>query len=186
MICLNVPRGLRRRVHQAFNSNFTLSRETVDGVIADPVRLFLLVIMEWYQWNSKLFWALRNILYGLEQVNGIRGTGLGHSDTAEYAYMHLVAKDLYQTEELLQLALKMMVRFEAMHKNSLERQVEGDMLEAMKQTSAALDYQFSRFEGVMERVRALPKRMSNQISLVSFSEFIQYLVLGLLQPYISS
>jgi hypothetical protein len=170
-ICFNAPRDLHRRIYHAFNLGRIPSPKTVDGVIADPFRLLLLVIMAWYHWNNALFWALRNHLQGLEQINGIRGAGLLHSGTAEYAYMHLMAKDIYQTEELLHFALKMMGRLKALHEQSFDRQVSGDMLDALEQTGAALDYQCSRFEGLMDRVQALPKRINNQISFVSGPEF---------------
>jgi len=170
LIGFNVPRDLRRRIYHAFNLGRIPSPKTVDGVVADPFRLLLLVIMTWYHWNNALFWALRNHLHGLEQINGIRGTGLLHSGPAEYAYMHLLAKDIIQTEELLHFALKMMGRLKALHEKSFGKELSGDTLDAFEQTGAALDYQCCRFEGLMERVQAFPKRMNNQISFVSVTK----------------
>jgi hypothetical protein len=143
----------------------------MDGVIIDPIRLFLLVIMAWYNWNSKLFWTLTTVLRGLEEVNGIKGVGLWRSGTAEYAYMHLLAQDMTQTSELLEVSLKLTSRLKKLHERSFEKQLDHHALEHCEQTAAALDYQFSRFEGLRERVQAINKRLNNQISLVCISNF---------------
>jgi hypothetical protein len=174
LICYNASGDLRRRIHHAFNLGRIPYTDTVDGLLSDPFRLLLLVIMAWYHWNSKLFWTLGSILNGLEQVNGIKGIGLWRSDTAEYAYMHLLALDMIQTSELLDVSLKLISRLKKLHERSFEKQVGSLTLEHFEETAAALDYQFQRFEGIRERVQALLKRMNNQISLVCISNLLPY------------
>ena len=119
--------------------------------------------MAWYHWNSSIFWALRNVTFGLEQINGIRGTGLSRSETPEYAYLHLLSKDLIQAGELLGTFLKMIAQLKTMHEKSIGIQTT---TEHHVQTASALDYHILRFEGLEARIEALLKRMNNQISLV--------------------
>ena len=129
LICYNTSRDLRRRIHHAFNLGRIPSTNTMDGVINDPIRLLLLVIMAWYHWNFKLFWALARILRDLEEVNGIKGVGLWRSGSAEYAYMHLLARDMTQTLELLEVSLKLTGRLKKLHERSFEKQVDLHTLE---------------------------------------------------------
>jgi hypothetical protein len=171
LICYIASGDLRRCIHHAFNLGRIPSTNIMDGVISDPVRLLLLVAMASYHWNSKLVWTLTTILRGLEEVNGIKGVGLWRSRTAEYAYMHLRAQDMTQTLELLEVSLKLTGRLKKLHERSFEKQVDLHTLEHYEQTAAALDYQFSRFEGLRERVQVILKRMNNQISLVCISNF---------------
>ena len=62
--------------------------------------MFLMVIMVWISWNTDLFWELRNNVLALESA-------ITKSDIfrkPEYAYMHILSKDMIQAIELQEVS----------------------------------------------------------------------------------
>jgi hypothetical protein len=106
LIYLDAPPSFRNRLYAAFGTTTKNSRKAIEDVISDPYRIFLVIIMAWYSWNSDLFWALRDNMLALEAANSKDDI----SATPEYAYMHLLSKDMIQAIELFEFAIKVIVQ----------------------------------------------------------------------------
>jgi hypothetical protein len=66
--CLNAPAHLRNHLHQAFDPERQSGSRPIEDTIRHPYRIFLVLFMSWYHWNSELFWALRDNMVGLESI----------------------------------------------------------------------------------------------------------------------
>jgi hypothetical protein len=154
LICLDAPPYFRQRICRAFDPKLS-SPKSINGIIADPFRIFLVPIMGWLHWKLELFWALRNRILALESANGMtgtKGTFPSDSQTPQFAYMHSLAKDTNQAVELLEIAVRTIKNMKRLHA-SLGTQVEDEnVLSAMEQTSSALELSLVRLEGTSSRV----------------------------------
>jgi hypothetical protein len=102
LICLNAAQYFRNRIYQALHHGGRSSNQSINNLFSDPYRLFLMVIMVWISWNVDLFWELRNNVLALESAN-IKPDIFRKP---EYAYMHILSKDMIQAIELQEKAVK--------------------------------------------------------------------------------
>lgn len=165
MICLHLSRSFRERIHRAMNTTAPSSSKFLNEVNLDPFRLLLPVLMGWYSQSSKLFWKLRDHTLALEIVNG----NLEFFKKPQYAYMHLISKDMIQEIELLEVGVKTMSSLLKFYSRLASTCHDTKKSELMEETVSALEYHSLRFESVLFRTQALLKRMDNQINLVSSS-----------------
>lgn len=167
LICLSTPLYFRQRIFKAFDPHRQSNPNSINGVMADPFRIFLVPIMGWYHWNSELFWTLRNNIISLESANGMTGTFPSEAQTPQFMIMHLLAKDTNQAIELLEIAVRNVAGMQQLHARFSAGVNDLPMREAMEQTSSALELSRVRFEGIKARTQAILKRVDNQINLVS-------------------
>jgi hypothetical protein len=124
--------------------------------------------MVWISWNIDLFWELRNNVLALESA-------ITKSDIfrkPEYAYMHILSKDMIQAIELQEKAVKDVAYMRQLYVDHDRDDNDQDSTDRRKQTISALDHQMNRFESVLARTKGLLKRMDNQISLVSYATIL--------------
>jgi hypothetical protein len=124
--------------------------------------------MVWISWNIDLFWELRNNVLALESA-------ITKSDIfrkPEYAYMHILSKDMIQAIELQEKAVKDVAYMRQLYVDRDQDDNDQDSTDRRKQTISALDHQMNRFESVLARTKGLLKRMDNQISLVSYATIL--------------
>jgi hypothetical protein len=124
--------------------------------------------MVWISWNIDLFWELRNNVLALESA-------ITKSDIfrkPEYAYMHILSKDMIQAIELQEKAVKDVAYMRQLYVDRDRDDNDQDSTDRRKQTISALDHQMNRFESVLARTKGLLKRMDNQISLVSYATIL--------------
>jgi hypothetical protein len=165
LICLNASQGFRNRIYQALDPGGRSSDQSINNLVSDPYRLFLMVIMVWITWNSDLFWELRNNVFALEAAN----TQSDIFRKPEYGYMHILSKDMIQAIELQEKAVKDVAYMRQLYVDRDWDDNDRDSADRKKQTISALDHQVNRFESVLARTKGLLKRMDNQISLVSYA-----------------
>jgi hypothetical protein len=168
LICLNAPQYFRNRIYEALHHGGRSSSQSISNLFSDPYRLFLMVIMVWISWNIDLFWELRNNVLALESA-------ITKSDIfrkPEYAYMHILSKDMIQAIELQEKAVKDVAYMRQLYVDHDRDDNDQDSTDRRKQTISALDHQMNRFESVLARTKGLLKRMDNQISLVSYATIL--------------
>jgi len=90
----------------------------------------------------------------------------------EYAYMHILSKDMIQAIELQEKAVKDVAYMRQLYVDRDRDDNDQDSTDRRKQTISALDHQMNRFESVLARTKGLLKRMDNQISLVSYATIL--------------
>ena len=90
----------------------------------------------------------------------------------EYAYMHILSKDMIQAIELQEKAVKDVAYMRQLYVDRDQDENDQDSNDRRKQTISALDHQMNRFESTLARTKGLLKRMDNQISLVSYATIL--------------
>lgn len=174
LICSETPSCIPRRIYKALDQHGRLGNQSLGDLVKDPFRIFLIVLMAWHQMNSKLFWALRDNLLGIETVNGLESLSTVNPQMPNYASMHLLSKDLIQTAELLELAVNTVTHLQQLHHKTTLGITEGRTSAIFEQTASALAYHQRRFEGKKARVEALRARIGSQISLVSQDDNVEW------------
>jgi len=55
LLCLDAPPFFRNRLYTALEQVGRMAVKIIAGILTDPYRIFLAIIMAWYSWSSGLF-----------------------------------------------------------------------------------------------------------------------------------
>lgn len=129
-------------------------------VLQDPYLLYVMVIVEWYQWNLDTFNDLRRSIASTEHI----ANNLSGPFEPNFPELHNLGRDASQATEICQASINVLELLIQEHTHLFE--VLGDRSEVYDRTRSTLASMLVQFKGTLSRSETLEKRLANLINLV--------------------